>query len=318
MSTPLHGQQTGTYTSDGNARVIELRFDPDYFTLMNATNFNLTPNPGVVKRAWWFRSLAANNAFTVRNTDAAATDQSEFLTTNGFRLVNTITDTIEAAQTGTALTNATPAVATLIAHGFVIGDTVRISNTTDMFQVAGMDFSVTAVADANTFTLGFLPAAGFADPAAAITARRLPFDPRDYAPKNRFVTAITQAASAVVTLSVTHGYAVGEIISFRVPEAFGMLEMDSLQGEITAVSTANNTVTVDIDSSSFTAFAFPTSAEAVLGVTFAQTVPVGDAGSVLTGAIRNTAFIGLNLGTAVVGANAEVVHWIATKGVVQV
>ncbi len=316
MSTPLHGQQTGTYTSDGNARVIELRFDPDYFTLMNASNFDLTPNPGVTKRAWWFRTLAANNAFTVRNTNALATDQSDFITTNGFRLVNSVTDAIEAAQTGTAITAATPAVATLIGHGYVIGDTVRLSNTTLMLQVAGMDFSITAVPTVDTFTMGFLPAAGFADAATAITARRLPFEPPDFAPKNRFVTAITQAASAVVTLSVTHGYAVGEIISFRVPAAFGMIQMDALQGEITAVSAANNTVTVDIDSTAFTAFAFPTSAVAALGATFAQTVPVGDAGAVLTGAIRNTAFIGLNLGTAVVGANTEVVHWIATKGVV--
>ena len=44
-----------------------------------------------------------------------------------------------------------------------------------------------------------------------------------------------------------------------------MSEMDELIGNITAISTANNTITVDIVSTGFTAFAFPTSAVAGAG-----------------------------------------------------
>ena len=72
-------------------------------------------------------------------------------------------------------------------------------------------------------------------------------------------------------------------------------------------------MTVDINTTAFTAFAFPDSATAAAGVTFPQTVPIGDF-DVLSGAIDNQAFIGLRLGTDVVGVADDVVHWVATKG----
>ncbi len=117
----------------------------------------------------------------------------------------------------------------------------------------------------------------------------------------------------MIQLSVTHGYNTGEIISLRCTPAFGMSEVNNLQGQILAIDTTLNTVTVDINTTSFTAFAFPTSAIAGGGITFPQTVPVGDF-DVLTGAINNQAFIGLRLGLDVVGVADDVVHWVATKG----
>ncbi len=316
MSTPLHGQISDTYVSDGNARVLQLRFDPDYFALFNETSFNSVDAGQPTKRAWWFRSLAPDNGFTVTNSVVAgseALDVSTFITSGGFRLINTITDVLEAVQVGTAVTAAAPAVATDAGHTFIPGDNVRVFSTTGMLQIAGMDFTITATTPGADYTLGFLDSSGFAAPATAISARRIPFDPPDFAPKNRFITAISNAVNAVIQLSVTHGYNVGEIITLRCTPAFGMSEVNNLQGEIQSIDTATNTVTVDINTTSFTAFAFPTSAVAGSGVTFPQTIPIGDF-DVLSGAIDNQAFIGLRLGVDVVGANNDVVHWIATKG----
>ncbi len=317
MSTPLYGQISGTYVSDGAARVLQLRFDPDYFALFNETSFNSVDAGQPTKRAWWFRSLSPDNAFTVKNSVVAgseALDVSTFITTAGIRLINTITDQIEPAVAGTTITAASPPVVTTsAAHGYVIGDVVRIFSTTAMLQIAGMDFTITDVPTTTTFEIDFLDASGFAAGATANVSRRLPFDPPDFAPKNRFITNITQAVNAVVTLSVDHGYNVGEIISLRCTPAFGMSEVNGEQGQILAIDTTLNTVTVDINTTSFTAFAFPTSAIAGGGITFPQTVPVGDF-DVLTGAIDNQAFIGLRLGLDVVGANNDVVHWVATKG----
>jgi hypothetical protein len=313
MSTPLHGQISGTYVSDGTARVIPLRFDPDYFALFNQTNFDGDSATGVTKRAWWFRSLDPDSAFTVKNTDALLTDQSNFVTTGGFRLINTSTDVLEAVQVGTAVTAAAPAVVTDAGHTFIPGDNVRVFSTTAMLQIAGMDFTITATDPGVDYTLGFLDASGFAAAATAISARRIPFDPPDFAPKNRFITAISNAVNAVIQLSVTHGYNVGEIISIRCTPAFGMSEINNLQGEIQSIDTTTNTVTVDINTTSFTAFAFPTSAIAGAGVTFPQTIPVGDF-DLLSGAIDNQAFIGLRLGLDVVGVADDVVHWVSTKG----
>ncbi|KKN33424.1 hypothetical protein LCGC14_0803910 [marine sediment metagenome] len=318
MSTPIHGQISGSYVSDGNARVLDLRFEPTYFKLMNQTNFNTMGVTPVVKRAWWFSTLASDEAFTVQNTTAALTDESVFITTGGIRPINTATDPVEAAVVGTAITAASPPVVTMTAHGYSIGDVVRLYSTTAMLQIAGMEFTITDVPDANSFEIDYLDASGFAAAATAVTARRLPFDPQDFAPKNRFVTNITAAANAVITLSVDHGYQVDEIITVRCTPDFGMSEIDQLQGQITAIDTTLNTVTTDIDSSAFTAFAFPTSAVAAAGVTFPQTVPVGDFGNVLTGSIDNQAIIGLRLGLSVVGVADDVVHWIATTGLVQV
>ncbi len=313
MSTPLYGQISGTYVSDGNARVLQLRFDPDYFTLFNQTNFNTSPLVPVTKRAWWLRSLDPDSAFTVKNTVSLETDESDFVTTGGIRLINTITDQLGAAQVGTAVTAANPAVVTDAGHTFIPGDVVRVFSTTAMLQIAGMDFTITATTPTVDYTFGFLDASGFAAAATAISARLIPFDPRDFAPKNRFITAISNAVNAEIQLSVTHGYGVGEIITLRCTPDFGMSEINNLQGQIQSINTTTNTVTVDIDTSAFTAFAFPDSATAAAGVTFPQTVPVGDFDT-LSGAIDNQAFIGLRLGTDVVGATDDIDPWVATKG----
>lgn len=313
MSTPLHGQISDTYVSDGNARVLQLRFDPDYFALFNQTNFNTSGLTPVTKRAWWFRSLAPGNAFTVKNTASANTDESNFVATNGFNLVNSITDPVGPLSIlGAAVTAANPAVVSSAGHSVIVGDVVRMIDVTGMQQISSMEFTVTAVTPAIDFTLGFLDSSTFVAGVANFH-RIIPFDPRDFAPKNRYITAISNAANASVQLSVDHEYNVGEVIGFRCTPDFGMSEIDGLTGEILQVGLGNNVI-VDINTTAFTPFAFPTSATAAAGVTFPQTVPVGDTGNVLSGAIDNQGLIGLRLGTDVVGAPGDVVHWVATKG----
>lgn len=64
------------------------------------------------------------------------------------------------------------------------------------------------------------------------------------------ITAITQAASAVVTVGAAHGFATGDLAYLS--GIVGMVEANGLVGEVTA--TAATTITVDIDSSAFTAY----------------------------------------------------------------
>lgn len=276
--------------------------------LNNRTNFASTANPGVIKRAWWQTGMPAGSYRAVQNTNGAATDQTTGAATNGFTLIDTNqTNQLEAAQVGTALTAANPAVATSVAHGYSVGDIVRVTNTTGMLQIAGMDFQITAVGGANNYTFGYLDASGFAAPATAITARRLRYEDI-YAPRKRYITNITAAAQAVVTLSVDHGYAVGESVRFAVTSDNGMDEIDGLTGEIVAINTTTNTMTVDIDSSGFTAFSFPTSANAALGYTPAHIVPAGDNADV-DDPFRNTGFAAIHLGSAVDGALNDVIDY---------
>lgn len=307
----------GSFVSTGNPITIPIAImDVNaniHFATDNETNFASVANPGVVKRAHWQTGMAAGSWIGVQNSDGAATDETTGAATNGFTIIDTQnTLQLEAAKVGTALTAANPAVATMVAHGYSVGDIVRITNTTGMLQIAGMDFTITAVGGANNFTLGYLDASGFAAPATAITARRLRYD-NIWFPRNRYVTKITQALQAVVTLSVTHGYVVGQSVSFRIPAAFGMVQLDGLTGEIVAISTANNTVTVDIDTTAFTAFAFPTS---VNNDGLANMYMAGlDSGLVPTGAeYQNTGFRAMHLGSDVAGALNDQINWVARFG----
>lgn len=300
----------GQYTSDGTYKILQLPAEVHHFQIWNYTDHASSANPGIVKRAWWFLGMATDYYLGVKNTDGAATDESVLGTSGGFRWIESQPNNLEAADTGTAITNANPAVTTVNAHGYSIGDTILITGTTGMLQIAGMEFTVTAVGGANNFTIGYLDASGFAAAATALTTRRVTTPPM-FAPRRRYITAITQAASAVVTLSVTHGYHVGEHITFHVPTDFGMSEIDGLTGEITAINTTTNTVTVNIDSTAFTAFAFPASA----GVPFthAHVVPMGDDATVLTGGIDNQGYRALRIGATVDGADGDEMKWIAFR-----
>jgi hypothetical protein len=301
---------SGSFTSAGVAKNIALRSDFDVFRVWNYTQSATTQATGRGCKFEWQRGLAAGEGFMLTKQNAANALDLEVITTGGFTRVDQSSQVLGAAQsTGGAITAANPAEVTLTGHGYSNGDRVRLYGSTGMLEVAGYDFTVSSVA-ANTFEL-YLDASGFGAAATAVTARKVPNNPL-YAPAGNRITGITAAASAVVTLAVTHGMSVGEKIRLKVSSDFGMVEMDGLLGEITAVSTANNTVTLNIDSSAFTAFAFPTSAVAALGVTPAHIVPVGDAASVLSGAIENTAQIVMELGAGAdgpAGSSADVIYW---------
>ena len=72
------------------------------------------------------------------------------------------------------------------------------------------------------------------------------------------------------------------LIHFSVPSSFGMSEMNQLTGKIVAVNAVSAAVnigaynlTVDIDSSAFTAFAFPASSSVPTAPEFATLSPAG-------------------------------------------
>ena len=213
---------------------------------------------------------------------------------------------------------ADPAVVSATAHGYANGDRVRLYGTTTMLQISSMEFSVSAVS-ANAFTLAGMPADGANFAAAtALISRRLPTDAQ-VAPEATFVTFITQAAAAVVTTSVLHNYVVGQLITFSVPtnrsagvvRDMGMVEMNGLTGEVTAVTAT--TFTVDIDTQGFTAFLWPASS---LNIKHAMCGPAGQRNTydIDNVPFRSGIFIPyMHLGDNIVGANLDVYVWQATK-----
>ncbi len=321
MSTAIHGQLSGTFTSDGAARNISLPCGYSEFRMINITDIGSAAAATPVMRAQGTSSMAAGSAYYNLKTNGAATLALETTTTTGgFTFVSDSgSASLSAAVAITGITNATPpVVSTASTAGLNNLDVVRVYGTTGQLNIAGLDFTIDTIVTNTSFNLAYMVA-----PGAAATAgfwRRVPFDARYY-PRRRIITSISQATSAVIIMSVTHGYTVGQEVRIIVPSVFGMVEMNNLLGVITAINTTTNSITVNIDSSGFTAFAFPSSATAALGVTFAQVVPVGEAainsvsqpfGNLLDDATDNQSFTGITVGTTV-QTTGKLYQWFAYK-----
>ncbi len=316
--------QQGRFTSTGVAVTLDIRSDVDWMSIINYTIADADQTTAIGVEFYWQRGMAADTGIQYLKSNAAnAANLTDAMASGGFTLIDSSVQTPEAAVTGTDITKATPAVCTATSHGYVTGDIVRIYSTDTMAQLDGLEFSVTR-SNANDFTLTNLDTniSNFTA-ATEFIARRIPFNPQFY-PRNRVITDISAAGSAIITLAVTHGLTVGQEVRLNVPTIWGMTQMDTLLGGITAIGTADasgftNTITVNIDSSAFTAFAWPASTAAPL--TFAQVVPVGETAdatnaNLLDDATDNQSVLGMRLasGTASpAGANADVIYWRAGK-----
>lgn len=299
----------GSVTSAGVPFNLDLGFQPSYFHMWNETQATSAANPAVVKQAWTLPGVAINSAYTIRNTAGARTDELNFITTGGFVPYTGVEEVLEAAQVGTAITQAANAEVTIVAHGYQTGDIVRIYTTTGMLQYAGLDFVITRTA-ANTFTLDGGDTAAFLAPATAVTARRVLIG-RGFFPGVRTITGITAANPGVVTTATPHGLVTGQRVRLSVTAPFGMVEANGLLVTVTALTAT--TFSIGVDTMAFTAFAYPTSAVAAAGVTFPIVTPVGEISTVLAGAVNNASFAGIRVGVSICGANADVIRYRAER-----
>jgi len=268
-----------TFTADGAGKKILLPSSADYFETFNVTQASAT-NPSTAYKCFWYGpkfgvgASPAGQGFKVVKTTSDLT--SALAAGTGFTYV-TSSPVIEAQNSAaiTGITAASPAVVSQTAHGYSAGDIIQFYGTTGMLQISGMNFQISTV-NANDYTLIGLRAGGFAAPATAGFTRRI----SKYAavdPQYLYITEVTKATQAVVRVSVdpTAYYVVGMKLHFSVPYSFGMTELNGLTGTIVAISAANYTMTVDIDSSAFTTFAFPASASSPISPLFATVAPAG-------------------------------------------
>lgn len=291
MFTILTG---GSFTSTGAGVKINLPSSADYFRTWNITQLPLAPATGVVVSSEWFGpkfglgQSAANdgirwkkvNSLNEITMDTFATSTAS----NGYTYVTT-NPVIEpqAPNAITAITAANPAVVTQT-NTYSNGDILYLYNTTGMLNIAGMAFQISSVSGSGYTLLG-LPATasnGFVAGTAGFTRRVSKFNAVE--PEFMWITNISKATQAVVSTSVDPAdhYVVGMKIHFSVPAGFGMKEISGLTGKIIAVNAVAASVnigaynvTVDIDSSAFTAFAFPLSSASPTAQLFATFAPAG-------------------------------------------
>lgn len=106
----------------------------------------------------------------------------------------------------------------------------------------------------------------------------------------RNILSITQDKNALVTTTFdgvnpgNHNYSTGLIARLYVPDGFGMVQVNELEGPITVVNATQ--FTIPIDTTNFDAFVVPPYQPGNFG-TPAQVVPVGEISDILTQATQN-------------------------------
>lgn len=276
----------GTFTSAGVGVRIPVPSSIDYFRVQNLTQLATTNATGRGVMFEWYGNglVAADNAIEWKKTNSTDALNMVLATSGGFTYV-TSSPVVEAqaANAITAISAANPAVVTQT-NTYSNGDIIRIYNTTGDLTIAGMDFQISS-ASGSGYTLSGLAnisGNGLAAATAGYTRRISKYAAVE--PEFLYITNISQATQAVVSTSVDPSayYVVGMKIHFSVPNSFGMSQMNGLTGKIVAVNAASVTgnvgaynLTVDIDSSAFTAFAFPLTTLSPTAQLFATLSPAG-------------------------------------------
>jgi len=279
----------GTFTQPATAvnQNIPLPSGADYFKTINITQMGTT-SPTVCVAGEWFGGgiTAVNDGLRWRKAGSSAILIDKFSTSTasaGFTYVTT-NPFPQAALTGTTITNANPAVAT-VTNTYSNGDQVIIYNAVGMEQISGMTFTISSVSGSG-FSLVGLNASGFGAAATAFTVRRVSSSPvgliTAVAPSFLYVTAVSQAVGAQVTTSQQHGLVVGQKIEFQVPGSFGMIQLNnfnqpSSKPVIVASIVDTYNFTINLDTTNYTAFAFPASSGSPTTQLFATLAPAGQA-----------------------------------------
>lgn len=322
--------QQGRFTADGNKKSLSIRSDVDFIEVYNLTQAGAQQTPGRGIYFYWQRGMANGSAFEWKKADGADTMQLTTVNAGGVRLLDTSESPVGALNNSINQVDldlgagGVPRVLLADTTGLENGDIVRLINITDRQELAGYDYTINALTANTGFDLPYLPT-GLANDGNGGSLRLIRFNPVYY-PRRRTISSITQAQQAVVTVTVDHQFTVGQTVRINNPSSnvFGMPEIDGLQGRITAVDTTgnNNSLTLDIDTSAFAAFNFP--AQNAPEFTPAEVVPVGSEGdgisdnqATLDDATRNTAFLGVELGSGAqspAGSNGDVIYWRAGRG----
>ena len=332
MSVLFSGTNQGNFKQPATAvnQTIKLPSGVDWMWVYNQTQ-QYAAGGGQGVQFYWQSGFT--QGLGTQYTKTAATNAlaiSQIAANAGFFLVDSTINIPSASVALTGIDGSNPPVVfTGNTAGLAIGSVVRIYQTVGALQLQGLDFTIGTVVANTSFTLANMSPIASANPGAG-SYRIIPFDPYFY-PDRRVITNIKNAKQAIVTLSVTHGYLVGQEIRFVIPTvtnlAFGMTELDQVQAAIVAVGQADtngstNTITVDVDTTAFGAFAFPLTADGVF--TPAQVVPVGANTAVglaadvnvFNDARINTGYFGMQL---IAGANSpagqanDVIYWVAGK-----
>lgn len=304
--------QQGSFTSDGTVKELDIRSDVDWMEVWNYTQMATQDTPGVGVQFYWQRGMAAGTGIEITKADGGDALQGEVMTSGGFTL---LPKTLPGPVTGTTITKAGPPVCTAAGHGFSNGDLVVFSSLTEMPQIALVAFTIGSVTT-NTFELSYFDTntANFTAE-SAFTVRKI--DPFMWNTAWNNITAVTTGTTTQIQLAAATTetlYAVGDVLTFSVPSEYGMTQLDGVSAEVLSYVSATNTYTVDLDSTGFTAFAWPAASAVPLRLPTVRVV--GSNSTSPNDAVYNTGILGMELGAGIdgpAGASSDVIYWKAGK-----
>ena len=248
---------SGSFEADGSKKIISTSFNASRIVIENETEIAAT-NIGHGFKYTWNPSLGSS---MIAEYHPAADHTSAIdIVSDAITIVNNVvansSKRIIDITSGTDTTQ--PVYQTSDTEDLVTNSVVSIYMT-DQVSLNSFDFAVTNIVANTSFQLA-VPLAN----ATGIIAGSNGFfvvnstDAETYLGINGGIyniVNITQAATAVITVSVVHEIKADQKIVVSIQTVFGMVEIDSLS--VVVLSVTDFTITIDLDTTLFTAFKFP-------------------------------------------------------------
>lgn len=339
---------SGTYTNPATlvTQNIALSDQPDWFFVKDLTNWGKVSGGNYVAAnpvyAEWFSNMAAGSFLgegQAANASGAAALFATQGTSGGFTFINTTNPPLFASLAGTTVDKTAFTVLMTNTGSIAVGDTVRLTNVVGMQQISGYTFGVTAVSANTSITLGYMAtavAAGLTIAANGTACTVTKVIPNKYYPKLRRIAFVQQATTPKVYFTEPNLFTIGEIVDFLVPTPYGMVQLSSLtkaSGGAPTVLTVTNTatessITINLNTTGFSAFVFPSSANIFTSASPAVCVPAGSGivplngslnppasppGTNLADAFDNQNQFIMQIGTSACGVASAVMQWFAFK-----
>jgi hypothetical protein len=287
----------GRFTSTGGAQIINLPFQPDYVELVNYSAADTPAQYGIPKAVWDVNMGQGYAVVDIFNATPSTNGQStDVVTVNGISTFSAgLSLQYGATQAVSTITKADPAVVTSSSdHGLTSGDVVIFQNlyqtaTTGMLQICGIPFTVT-VTGATTFTIPWntnqseYTAYDTSTSTQDATFKKVLY-PYLYAPGVSVIRGITTGTTTTIDTTDAHNFVVGQEVAFRIPSAWGTIQLNSLPNTVVPGSpiygyvvsvTDYNTVVVNINSTGYTAYTSNQPFTSTPGLQYPQIVAVGD------------------------------------------
>jgi hypothetical protein len=353
MSLPYSFIGSWSYVNPATvvAQNIPMTAKPDWVFVKDTTNWGAQSTAANPIYSEWFSSMPQGSYLALgqpSSTGAGVTTYASQGLSGGFTFINQTAPPTFTKVAITAVNGTTFVVSTGSTAGISVGDTVRLINVVGAQEISGSNlYQVTALTANTSITLGYAASAVTAGLVIAngTTGFYQKVYPGQFVPNTLPVAYITQATQAVVYFFRQNPYSPGELVDFQIPTPYGMTQLSNLtaksgsgaltgnpSGAARVLSVTNSTtvssITIDVDTTGFTAFQFPISAafaggaspavcipagSGVVPLNGSPTIPASPPGTNLVDAFDNKSQYIMNIGLSAVGVASATMEVFAFK-----